>query len=84
MTGPQLKAGEGIARVPKCTHWLGHKFQGRYSHGPAQLPPDLKVSIAVDSLSSIYERFRTSTYECDVCVRCGHVVQPPIVNEPAP
>lgn len=62
-------------KLTKCTSWLGHKFEGRYSLSPAQLPPGLKVSIAVDSLSSIYERFRTQTYVHDICVRCGHVVR---------
>lgn len=61
--------------IAKCTSWLGHKFEGRYSASPAVLPPGLKVSIAVDSLSSIYERFRQMTYERDVCVRCGAIIE---------
>lgn len=61
--------------TPKCTSWLGHKFEGRYSLTAAVLPAGLKVSIAVDSLSSIYERFRDATYVHDICVRCGHVVE---------
>lgn len=61
--------------IPKCTSRWGHKFEGRYSMGAAVLPPDLKVSIAVDSLTGIYAQFRQQTYERDVCVRCGATVE---------
>lgn len=66
-----------MSDLPKCKSWLGHKFAARYSAGAAVLPPNLKVSIAVDSLASIYERFRPVTYERDVCVRCGATVERP-------
>jgi hypothetical protein len=61
--------------VPKCKSWMGHKFEGRYSLGAAVIPPDLKVSIAVDSLTGIYSQFRTQTYVHDICVRCGYVIE---------
>lgn len=68
--------------APMCTSWLGHRFKARYSLGAAVLPADLKVSIAVDSLASIYERFREVTYIHDICVRCGHVIEPAVSNHP--
>jgi hypothetical protein len=64
-----------MGEVAKCTSWRGHKFEGRYTKGPATIPSLLKVSIVVDSLASIYERFRPVTYERDICVRCGATVE---------
>ncbi len=61
--------------VPKCLSRWGHKFEGRYSTGSAVLPDDLKVSLLVDSLTSIYSQFRPITYERDICVRCGATVE---------
>lgn len=64
-----------VSGIQKCTSRFGHKFQGRYSSGPAALPPDLKVSVLVDSLAGIYSQFRPVTYERDICVRCGVTVE---------
>lgn len=63
------------SNVPKCTSRWGHKFRPRYSMSAAVLPPDLKVSIAVDSLTGIYSQFREVRYEADICVRCGHLIE---------
>ncbi len=59
---------------PKCARW-GHRFEARYSKGPAVVPPGTPLSIVVDSLADIYERFRPVTYERDICVRCGVTVE---------
>lgn len=61
--------------IPKCISRFGHKFEGRYSKGPAHIQPGTPLSIVVDSLSSIYEKFRPVTYERDICVRCGVTVE---------
>lgn len=57
--------------TPKCSTWLGHKFEGRYSKGPARSPDFEGAAIALIELA---EKFRTVTYEGDVCTRCGCVV----------
>lgn len=73
-----------MSDVPKCKSWLGHKFEARYSKGPARVPTDEEAFWpSVFDQVSMAESRRTITYECDVCVRCGHVVQPPVENHPA-
>lgn len=64
-----------MSDLPKCTSRWGHKFEGRYDKGSAIIPPGTPLSIAMDSLSSIYERFRQVTYARDVCVRCGVTIE---------
>lgn len=64
-----------MTNIPRCTSRWGHKFVGRYSKGPANVPLNTPLSIVVDSLADIYERFRPVTYERDVCVRCGATVE---------
>lgn len=49
-----------------------HKFQARYSYGKAKEYESEGVS--VESMIRILEASRPQTYECDICVRCGKVV----------
>lgn len=67
--------------VPKCTSWRGHKFEARYSltAAPALTQQETLFGWSFD-YAAMLEQKRKKTYECDVCVRCGHVVQPPVVN----
>ena len=65
--------------VPKCTSWHGgHKFEARYSRGPA---PDLSpahIEAIGAYLSYTSEQNLTAgpkVYELDICVRCGFVVE---------
>lgn len=61
--------------VPKCTSWRGHKFEPRYSETP---PTILSLAAVLESVSRrLIEALTVQKYECDVCVRCGHVVQKP-------
>lgn len=64
--------------APKCKSWFGHKFEARYSLGPARSLSETELFwlMGYDRLPAI-KASRRQTYECDVCVRCGHVVQPP-------
>lgn len=64
--------------IPKCTSWRGHKFEARYSTGPGRklTEPEMWHAWPYD-LTTLSEKTRRKTYECDVCVRCGHVVQKP-------
>lgn len=55
--------------VPKCTSWLGHKFEARYS----EKMPDQSLEFEKATVAAI-KAFKTITYECDICVRCGHVI----------
>lgn len=49
-----------------------HKFQPRYSRvAPEYLSQYEKMNFTGINLSDFYEKH----YECDVCVRCGVVVQ---------
>lgn len=55
--------------VPKCTSWRGHKFEGRYSE---KMP---EQGFKGNQLFPEHIRaLKTITYECDICVRCGHVI----------
>jgi hypothetical protein len=60
----------------KCTSWLGHKFEARYSSRPTTLAsPKMQELfwLSMDDRKRLTQPIRT--YECDVCTRCGHVVQ---------
>lgn len=62
--------------VPKCTSWLGHRFVGRYSTSGA--PPGSLDGLKIDGLQAIkatVDALRSTTYERDVCVRCGATVE---------
>ena len=65
--------------VPKCTSWRGHKFEGRYSE---YMPKDRTLEFQKGSIDLV-RSFKTITYECDICVRCGHVIDH-ATNEKAP
>lgn len=61
--------------APKCTSWLGHKFVARYSTKPGKLTPaQLKELFWLGTLERKYAMSSERIYECDVCVRCGHVI----------
>ncbi len=62
--------------VPKCKSWMGHKFEARYSSAPVLADwPAFEAEGHAAIVAQVALRTR-QTYECDVCVRCGHVVQP--------
>lgn len=59
--------------TPKCTSWLGHKFEGRYSLGD---PIAIRARIAeAEALAMVLEASKPKTYERDICVRCGVTVE---------
>jgi hypothetical protein len=59
----------------KCTSWLGHKFEGRYSQAPSSFRIEDSSGISAEELAVLANEYRTKTYERDICVRCGHVVE---------
>lgn len=66
--------------TPKCTSWLGHKFQARYSTTNPALLKLIERSSEVELHPYAMTKMREERYECDVCVRCGTVVRPPVEN----
>lgn len=52
---------------------LGHKFEARYSYSePKQ---DVKISnSSAEDIVNMLEATKSKTYKCDVCVRCGEVI----------
>ena len=64
---------------PKCTNWLGHKYEARHSVLPLTTPPkftDYAVHSMTESTFLELAQLRAgSAYERDICVRCGHVVE---------
>ena len=55
----------------RCSNGV-HKFEPRYSHvAPEYLSQYRKMNFKGMNLNELYEK----RYECDVCVRCGIVVQ---------
>ena len=58
----------------KCTSWLGHKFQGRYSCTETGGSTDFEGSVFSVMKAIEASKDRTRTYHCDVCVRCGLVI----------
>ena len=60
--------------APKCTSWLGHKFEPRYSKGPSRFRVE---SMCESAFIEAAEKYRTITYAGDVCTRCGCIVNAP-------
>lgn len=70
--------------IPKCTSWLGHKFEGRYSTTPP--PENILAGLEGNAPIVVNELLKTmsaKTYERDICVRCGVTVELAISNERA-
>lgn len=65
-----------IVSAPKCTSWLGHKFEARYSTEPPA--EDVLAGLEGNAALVVNELLKTMskrTYEADICVRCGFVVE---------
>lgn len=59
-----------MSDVPKCSSWLGHKFEGRFTEHRACIWEVEEIS------SDLIEAMRSrSIYERDICVRCGWTVE---------
>lgn len=56
--------------------WLckvaGHSFEARYDKGASELEGEVKATRT--TLIGMAEAYRKFTYRCDVCTRCGMVV----------
>lgn len=57
-------------RCPRFGKWLGCKFEPRYDKSPADLSQFSNIKRMEEP---VVEKFRSVTYICDVCVRCGSV-----------
>jgi len=52
---------------------FGHNYQARYSKGA---PPRMKCEFdSKEEAVKIVEASKSSTYECDVCTRCGDAIK---------
>lgn len=61
--------------TPKCSSWLGHKFEARYSNQNPALIKLLDNAVGGLELHPFaMKAMREETYECDICVRCGFKV----------
>jgi hypothetical protein len=72
--------------IPKCTHWLGHKFEGRYSSPPVAeeiAGMSIRASEYATAAKMLMDAARGKDYERDICVRCGHAIERQITNEKA-
>lgn len=61
--------------IPKCTSWRGHKFEGRWSKDRAVIDSFKSDKITARGLEIVMEGATKRTYECDICVRCGHRIE---------
>lgn len=59
-----------MGEVAKCTSWLGHKFEARFSR---ELPTTM-TRLKMDYSSDI-ELLKNVIYERDICIRCGATVE---------
>lgn len=57
--------------IPKCTSWIGHKFEARFSTEPSAVLAGFKAEVRVTDMPMLLTK---KTYECDICVRCGFKV----------
>lgn len=55
----------------KCTSWLGHKFEARYTLTP---PEPQRLNGTNGGVARYIASMTKRTYERDICVRCGMVV----------
>ena len=65
--------------IPKCTNWHGHKFEARYSYGGLVGSVEAKAveggHLSPIGLETIHRSMQETTYERDICVRCGYVIE---------
>ena len=61
--------------IPKCTSWLGHKFEARYSYNWPDGRYEATLSGAPRDVEVMVRAQQDKTYERDICVRCGHVIE---------
>jgi hypothetical protein len=62
-----------MSETPRCTSWLGHKFEGRYSK--VRLG-DIELSVAAGITPALVDALTDkTTYERDICTRCGVTVE---------
>jgi hypothetical protein len=67
--------GNQMTEIPKCTCWLGHKFEARYStKNPALLKLLDNAVGALELHPFAMKAMREEEYEGDICVRCGYKV----------
>jgi hypothetical protein len=59
--------------APKCTSWLGHKFEARFDIKPYPGANFLRAS--ADATVKVINAQATRTYVRDVCVRCGATIE---------
>jgi hypothetical protein len=65
-----------VSDIPKCTSIWGHKFVARYSSAPGRrLSQDELFWLPYTQRSEVIAAGIKRTYEHDICVRCGHVVE---------
>ena len=62
-----------MAETPKCSSWLGHKFEARYSITNPALRELIARAAKIDTFYP--ESMQDKEYVCDICTRCGHVVE---------
>jgi hypothetical protein len=62
--------------APKCTSWLGHKFEARFDIG-AKVGGPVEYEGSALFVLELEKLKQSRTYVHDICVRCGHVVQRP-------
>jgi hypothetical protein len=61
--------------VPKCASWMGHKFEARYSKGAVPLASFKQNAATAEEVTATLDGFREITYERDICIRCGYVIE---------
>ncbi len=62
-----------MSQAPKCTSWLGHKFEAVYDYGPVIGKYSAEGATAAHH-ERMADKMRQQTYLYHVCVRCGSVV----------
>jgi hypothetical protein len=60
--------------IPTCSHWLGHKFEGRYNEKPTGQKASIQ-SATPEGIMALRDFTIYRVYVRDVCVRCGHTIE---------
>lgn len=52
----------------------GHNYEARYSKGPSLFTNSEYTKASEYHFEKMAESYRPITYECDICTRCGDII----------
>ena len=75
-------AGESEMVTPRCTSWLGHKFEARFDVSNPALEKLIGSIASIEIRDTTIHAMQSRTYVGDICVRCGATVHRAALSKP--